>query len=103
LTRAAKLAALGEGKEVPGLKLDPGCPVWLGHGSEDGVTSYDASKKLFEKLKVADKTFKTYHGAYHKLHAEPEGVKEEFVKHVGEWILAHIPGQEGEVDVKAKL
>jgi acylglycerol lipase len=103
LTRAANLAALGEGKKVPGLKLDPGCPVWLGHGSEDRVTSFDASKRLFEKLKVEDKTFKTYNGAYHKLHAEPEGVKEEFVKDVGEWILAHLPGQEGGTDVKAKL
>jgi acylglycerol lipase len=103
LQRAAELTALGEGKAVEGLKLDPGCPVWFGHGSGDRVTSYDESKRLFGKLKVEDKTFKNYEGAYHKLHAEPEGVKEEFVKDVGEWILAHIPGQEGEMDVKAKL
>ena len=103
LQRAAELTALGEGKAVEGLKLDPGCPVWLGHGSADRVTSYDGSKKLFEKLKVEDKTFRTYEGAYHKLHAEPEGVKEEFVKDVGEWILAHLPGHSEETDVKAKL
>lgn len=103
LQRAAELTALGEGKKVSGLKLDSGCPVWLGHGSEDGVTSFDASKRLFEKLKVEDKTFKTYDGAYHKLHAEPQGVKEEFVKDVGDWILAHIPEQGGGTDMKAKL
>jgi acylglycerol lipase len=103
LQRAAELTALGEGKVVEGLKLDPGCPIWLGHGNADRVTSYDASKRLFEKLKVEDKTFKTYEGAYHKLHAEPEGVKEEFVKDVGEWILAHLPGHREETDVKAKL
>lgn len=103
LQRAAELATLSEGKKVPGLKLDPGCPVWLGHGSEDRVTSFDASKRLFEQLKAEDKTFKTYDGAYHKLHAEPKGVKEEFVKDVGDWILAHIPGQEGGTGVKAKL
>jgi acylglycerol lipase len=103
LQRAAELTALGEGKAVGGLKLDPGCPVWLGHGSADCVTSYDGSKRLFEKLKVEDKTFKTYEGAYHKLHAEPEGVKEEFVKDVGEWILAHLPRLSEKTDVKAKL
>jgi acylglycerol lipase len=103
LQRSAELAALGEGKVVEGLKLDPRCPVWLGHGSADRATAYDGSKKLFEKLKVEDKTFKTYEGAYHKLHAEPEGVKEEFVKDVGEWILAHLPGHSEKTDVKAKL
>jgi acylglycerol lipase len=103
LQRAAELTTLGEGKAVEGLKLDPGCPVWLGHGSGDRVTSYDGSKRLFEKLKVEDKAFKSYEDAYHKLHAEPGGGKEEFVKDAGEWILAHIPGQEGGMDVKAKL
>jgi acylglycerol lipase len=103
LQRAAELTTLGEGKKVEGLKLDPGCPVWLGHGSEDRVTSFDASKRLFEKLGVKDKTFKSYEGAYHKLHAEPEGVKDEFVKDVGEWILAHIPREAGRTGVKAKL
>lgn len=103
LQRAADLNALGGGRAVQGLTLDPGCPVWLGHGKEDHVTSYDASKRLFEKLKIEDKTFRTYEGAYHKLHAEPAGVKEEFVKGVGEWILAHIPEEAGSVDMKAKL
>ena len=103
LQRAAELMALGEGKAVKGLKLDPGCPVWLGHGSGDGAASYDASKRLFEALQVEDKTFKTYAGAYHKLHAEPEGVKEQFVRDVGEWILAHVPGERGGADMKAKL
>ena len=100
LQRAAELTSLGEGKEVLGLKLDPGCPVWLGHGNDDRVTSYGASKALFEKLQVDDKTFKTYEGAYHKLHAEPDGGKEEFVKDIAEWILAHVGGDS---DVKAKL
>jgi acylglycerol lipase len=103
LQRAAELTAIGEGKVVEGLKLDPGCPLWVGHGNADRVTSYDGSKKLFEKLKVEDKTFKTYEGASHKLHAEPEGVKEEFLKDVGEWISAHLPGRSEETNAKAKL
>ena len=103
LQRAAELTALGKGTAVQGLKPDPGCPVWLGHGSDDRVTSYDESKRLFEKLRVEDKTFKTYERAYHKLHAEPEGVKEQFVRDVGEWILAHVPGEAGGEELKAKL
>jgi len=100
LRRAAELKELGDGKTVFGLKLDPGCPVWLGHGTEDHVVSYDAAKRLFDRLKAEDKTFKPYQGAYHKLHIEPEGVKEEFLKNVGEWILARAAGSG---DFKAKL
>ena len=103
LQRAAELTTLGNGKTVEGLKLDPGCAVWLGHGNEDRVTSFDESRRLFEKLKVEDKTFKAYGGAYHKLHAESEGVKEAFVRDVGEWILAHVPREAAGTDVKAKL
>ena len=103
LQRAAELTALGEGGKVEGLKLNPGCPVWLGHGSGDRVTSFEESKRLFERLGVEDKTFNTYEGAYHKLHAEPDGVKEEFARDVGEWILAQVGGEAGGMDMKAKL
>lgn len=104
LQRAAELTSLSEGREVEGLKLDPGCPVWVGHGSEDRVTNFAESKRLLEQLRVEDKTFKTYEGAYHKLHAEPDGVKDEFARDVGEWILAHTLAQvAGGSGVKAKL
>lgn len=113
LQRAADLTALGEGKKVEGMKLDPGCPVWLGHGSGDRVCSPEVSRRVFEKLAVEDKTFNGYEGAYHKLHAEPEGVKEEFLKDVGEWILKHAEveaqgtteaeGAVAEGDLKPKL
>ena len=39
---------------------------WIGHGDADHVTSYDASKGFFERLKVSDKEFKTYPGWYHQ-------------------------------------
>jgi acylglycerol lipase len=103
LQRSAELTELGEGKAIQGLKLNPGCPVWLGHGSSDGVTSYNASKRLFEALQVEDKTFKTYAEAYHKLHAETEGVKEQYLRDVGEWILAHIPRETGRANGEPKL
>lgn len=40
--------------------------IWVAHGSKDLVTSYDTSKRWFERLAVEDKEFKTYEGWYHK-------------------------------------
>ncbi|KAK2789512.1 hypothetical protein FQN52_006040 [Onygenales sp. PD_12] len=62
-------------------------PIWVCHGTGDEINSYDASRKFVEVLESQDKTFQTYEGAYHKLHAEPEGVKEALAKDVVEWIL----------------
>lgn len=39
---------------------------WIGHGSADRVTSFDSSKRLFERLRVSDKVFREYEGWYHK-------------------------------------
>ena len=39
--------------------------IFIAHGSGDLITSYDASKRFSERLKVEDKTFKTYDGWYH--------------------------------------
>ena len=39
--------------------------IFVAHGSEDHVTSYDASKRWVERLKVDDKEFKSYEGWYH--------------------------------------
>lgn len=35
---------------------------WVGHGTGDQITSFDASKRWFDRLAVNDKTFKTYEG-----------------------------------------
>ena len=61
---------------------------WVGHGSEDRVCSFDATKRWFEKLRAQDKEFKTYEGWYHKLHAEPGDDKITFASDVANWITA---------------
>lgn len=69
--------------------------LWVGHGSEDRITWFDASKRLVESLDtVKDKTFKNYKDAYHKLMNESEGVGEEMTRDVTEWIKARIPHDE---------
>ena len=92
LQRAGDLVTLSTGASVPSLTKRLPCPVWSGHGTDDKLTSYPASKKLFDGLEATDgdRTFKTYERAYHKLHAEPDGVSEEFARDVGEWVLQRV-------------
>ena len=59
--------ALDRGFELnTGVTVPKGGSFWIGHGDADHVTSYDASKKFFERLGVEDKEFKQYPGAYHR-------------------------------------
>ena len=88
LGRAAELDAM---KDVDGREQS----VWIGHGSADRVTSFEASKRFFEALRCEDKEFKVYEGAYHKLHAEPEGVGEAFARDVRDWVLARCGNDAG--------
>lgn len=78
-------------------------PIWVCHGSADEVNSYEASRRFVDMLESDDKTFKSYEGAYHKLHAEPEGVKEALAKDVAEWILKRCEGTAGDEASMAKL
>ncbi len=117
LQRAADLTALANGQTMFGIDRktnfgsdQPGydsVPIWIGHGSEDRVTSCSSSQTMFDRLDVKDKTIKLYEGAYHKLHAEPDGVAEEFGNDVANWILnrASTGSQEHQdaSDVRPKL
>lgn len=71
-------------------------PMWIGHGDHDGVTSHAASEAFAERVKKMDGgegvTMKVYHGAFHKLHCEPDGVKEEFARDVIAFILGIVGG-----------
>jgi acylglycerol lipase len=73
-------------------KLNPGVSsIWLGHGTADKGTSYEESKKWFERqTQVADKEFKTYEGWSHQLHADKSDNRAVFAKDVGDWILARV-------------
>ena len=48
------------------LPFSEDCKVWVGHGTADRVTSYDASEKFVERSHLKDKEFKAYGGWYHK-------------------------------------
>jgi len=63
-------------------------PLLLIHGTEDKVTSHEASKHFVQKLPESlDKTLSLYEGGYHELHNEPNGGREKLVNEVADWIL----------------
>ena len=61
--------------------------LWVCHGDADQINSFEASQLFTQAVGVRNKTFKSYEGGFHKLHAEPNGMKEAFAKDVAEWIL----------------
>jgi len=81
-----RTANLNEGK----VKLNEGVQsLWLGHGTQDKGTSYEASRKWFDRQTgVKDKEFKTYEGWFHQLHADRPEDREVFAKDVADFILA---------------
>jgi acylglycerol lipase len=95
LQREADLTALSSATEpVPeGLTPKLPVPVFWAQGSEDKITSPTISKALYDRLEPYDesdadaKTWKSFEGGYHQLHAEPEGMGEEYTKDVGEWVM----------------
>ncbi|CAG8978532.1 hypothetical protein HYALB_00010076 [Hymenoscyphus albidus] len=91
-----RTAALSQGKTT----LNKGVrSLWLGHGTKDMGTCYEASRKWFEQQRdVEDKEFKSYEGWYHQLHADLPDNRDVFAKDVGDWVLARVG--EGDVGVK---
>jgi acylglycerol lipase len=92
--------------------------IWIAHGDQDGITSYHASKRLFDNLQVTDKEFRTYAGSYHRrkhpfvnpfwtlltipVHDEPSPAKEAFRDDVASWILTRCADPVGD-DAKPRL
>lgn len=46
--------------------------LWIGHGTRDKTTLFDAAKKYFDECTgdVEDREFRAYEGWYHQLHAD---------------------------------
>ena len=65
-------------------------PLLVQHGTDDKVTSFEATRELFAKLPPGnpDREFKAWEGYYHELHNEPEDERNEAIKYIAEWILA---------------
>jgi acylglycerol lipase len=65
-------------------------PLLVQHGTDDRVTSVEATKAMYAKLPPGnpDRELKIWDGYYHELHNEPEDERNEAIKYIAEWILA---------------
>ncbi len=63
-------------------------PVLILVGTGDVITPPEGARRLFEKLRVEDKTLKEFKGAYHEIFEDPEW-EEEFHRTIVEWIIQH--------------
>lgn len=55
-----------------------GCSLWVGHGTDDWVTSFRATARFMDRLEIKDKTFRVYDGHYHKRTFGHECLKRSF-------------------------
>lgn len=63
-------------------------PILLTHGDEDRVTSLQATREFFQRLKAPSKTLRIYPGFRHELHNEPE--RERVLNDYLEWIRTRL-------------
>lgn len=62
-------------------------PFLTAHGTDDGVTSPEGSKMLYEMASSEDKTLKLYEGMYHSLiQGEPDENSQRVLADMREWI-----------------
>ncbi|KAI0753189.1 lysophospholipase [Daedaleopsis nitida] len=73
-------------------------PLLIVHGTDDKVTSFNASQEFFDKVAATDKEFRAFEGGYHELVHEPAGMKERFMEECISWLVKRA-GREGPVSV----
>lgn len=63
-------------------------PLLIMHGTDDQLTSFEASKTFVEKAQSDKITWKPWDGLYHELHHEPE--RQKVFKTMVDWIEKHL-------------
>jgi len=76
----AMASALGEAGRIT-------CPILVLHGTSDRLTAPVGSERLAAAVSSADVTLRTWPGAYHELHHEPE--RDEVLDTIVGWITDH--------------
>ncbi|MBI5090986.1 MAG: alpha/beta hydrolase [Candidatus Hydrogenedentes bacterium] len=61
-------------------------PILALHGTHDGLTDWEGSKRLYERAGATDKTLRLFEGGYHELYNDL--VKEQFLSEIVAWLDA---------------
>lgn len=63
-------------------------PVLILHGTADALTAPAGSQRLHDAVSSQDRTLRTWPGAFHELHHEPE--RDEVLTTIIDWISSHV-------------
>ena len=80
------LSLLEAGEEVLRRARKVRIPVWLGHGSEDGIASVDGSMEFYERISSVDRSLQVYEGLYHEIFNE---IRREPLEDLRNWLAKH--------------
>lgn len=64
------------------------CPILVLHGTADRLTAPIGSERLVQGVSSTDRTLRTWPGAYHELHHEPE--RDEVLATITGWLTDHL-------------
>jgi len=65
-------------------------PVFIMHGTEDGIADVEGSKLFFERISSTDKQLELCDGCYHEVLNEEKSLRAKAINALTKWILAHI-------------
>lgn len=80
------LSLLEAGKEVLRRATKVRIPVWIGHGSDDGIASNTGSMEFYERISSVDRSLQIYEGLYHEIFNE---VRSEPLEDLRNWLMKH--------------
>ncbi len=81
-TKLAQEQSLAEAQRIA-------IPVLFLHSPDDTINAYSATRAIYDRVDIDDKTIKPYKGLRHELFNELE--REEVFADVLEWVEAHLP------------
>ncbi|XP_022258281.1 monoglyceride lipase-like [Limulus polyphemus] len=77
-------------RELPSCVKNVDFPVLILHGGSDKVCDVSGAKMLFDSAKSKDKSLKVYPHSYHSLLREPDGISDQVITDVIDWMELRI-------------
>ncbi len=65
-------------------------PVFIMHGTQDGIADIEGSHLFFDKISSTDKTFESAEGCFHEILNEDRDLRAKPLNNLVKWVLAHI-------------